>query len=98
MQCWQIDLQTTPAQKTNDLCASDSRFSYGGVNGISKQYMCDGFSDYCSNGEDEFVQVCGIDECREKDVGCVCINTRESYCYYRQCRPCRIQTRQEVQL
>ena len=28
----------------------------------------------------------------------LCINTRESYCYYCQCRPCRIQTRQEVQL
>ncbi|MPC72102.1 hypothetical protein E2C01_066395 [Portunus trituberculatus] len=37
--------------------------------------------------QDEFVQLCGIDESREKNVGCepLCINTRESY--YCQCRP-----------
>ncbi|XP_045134244.1 low-density lipoprotein receptor-related protein 8-like [Portunus trituberculatus] len=87
MQCWQTYLQTTPARNSNDLCASDSQFSYCCVNGIPKQRMCDGFNDYCSNGEDEFVQLCGTDECREKNVGCepLCINTRESY--YCQCRP-----------
>ncbi|MPC49989.1 hypothetical protein E2C01_043808 [Portunus trituberculatus] len=63
------DLQTTPARISNDLCAPDSQFFYCGVNGISKQRMCHGFSEYCSNGEDEFVQLCGIDECREKNIG-----------------------------
>ncbi|MPC75474.1 hypothetical protein E2C01_069862 [Portunus trituberculatus] len=42
--------------------------------------------------QDEFVQLCAIGECREKNV-CkpLYMNTRESY--YCQCRPCRVQTR-----
>ncbi|MPC17646.1 Low-density lipoprotein receptor 1 [Portunus trituberculatus] len=80
------DMQTTPTSKSNNTCASDSQFSCGGGNCIPKQRMCDGIND-CSNGEDELVQLCGIDECREKNGGCehLCVNTRESY--YCQCRP-----------
>ncbi|MPC81463.1 hypothetical protein E2C01_076080 [Portunus trituberculatus] len=42
--------------------------------------MCDGFNDYCSNGEDKFVQLCGIDECREKNGECehLCLITRHT--------------------
>ncbi|MPC09289.1 hypothetical protein E2C01_001895 [Portunus trituberculatus] len=52
MQCWWIYLQTIPPRKGNDLRASDSQFSYCGVNGIPKERMCDGFND-CSNGGDD---------------------------------------------
>ncbi|MPC51582.1 hypothetical protein E2C01_045431 [Portunus trituberculatus] len=87
------DLQTTPARKSNDLCASDRQFSYCDVNGIPKQRMCDCFSD-CSNGEDQFVQVCG--ECRDQNVGCerLCMNIRVILPPV----SARIQTHQEVQL
>ncbi|XP_045134783.1 uncharacterized protein LOC123518151 [Portunus trituberculatus] len=89
------DLQTIPALKSNNTCASDSQFSYGGVNGIPKQRMYDDINDY-SNGEDEFVQLCGINECLEKNVGCepLCANTPVILLPV----PARIKTRQEVQL
>ncbi|XP_063845968.1 very low-density lipoprotein receptor-like isoform X2 [Scylla paramamosain] len=80
------DLQTTPTPRSNDTCNPESQFSCGDGKCIPKQRMCDGIND-CSKGEDELVQLCGIDECREKNGGCehLCVNTRESY--YCQCRP-----------
>lgn len=79
------DASTNLTPSTNNTCDPDSQFSCGANKCIPKQRMCDGIND-CSNGEDERVELCGIDECREKNGGCehLCVNTREGY--HCQCR------------
>ncbi|XP_045116249.1 LOW QUALITY PROTEIN: low-density lipoprotein receptor-like [Portunus trituberculatus] len=79
------DMQTTPTSKSNNTCASDSQFSCGGGNCIRSSACVT--ASMIAVTERTLVQLCGIDECREKNGGCehLCVNTRESY--YCQCRP-----------